>query len=187
MFFFKILRQSFISKHKETVEIFYFQSKRTELKVKQMLNLAVTNSKISVWILYRIYFFCFCFSEFSGPNLEVRVIRVYVIHEYLRHCYLFRFLTGCCSLYIYLYMYIYICICLVRLTWIVFVMGGRWPYSWCLVAGHCWRSRDELISDVPLWTPTYGRQKQDEQLEHTFSSYVRIRDVAWRPARGDER
>ena len=23
--------------------------------------------------------------------------------------------------------------CLVRLTWIVFVMGSRWPYSWCLV------------------------------------------------------
>ena len=23
--------------------------------------------------------------------------------------------------------------CLVRLIWIVFVMGGRWPYSWCLV------------------------------------------------------
>ena len=23
--------------------------------------------------------------------------------------------------------------CLVRLTWIVFVMGGRWPYSWCYV------------------------------------------------------
>ena len=23
--------------------------------------------------------------------------------------------------------------CLVRLTWIVFVMGRRWPYSWCLV------------------------------------------------------
>ena len=21
--------------------------------------------------------------------------------------------------------------CLVRLTWIVFVMGSRWPYSWC--------------------------------------------------------
>ena len=38
--------------------------------------------------------------------------------------------------------------------------------------GHCWRSRDELISDVLLWTPTYG------QLEHTYSSSVRIRDVA---------
>ena len=26
-------------------------------------------------------------------------------------------------------------------------------------AGHCWRRRDELISDVLLWTPTYGRTK----------------------------
>ena len=40
-------------------------------------------------------------------------------------------------------------------------------------AGHCWRSRDELISDLLLWT---------HQLEHTYSSYARIRDVA----RGDE-
>ena len=26
-------------------------------------------------------------------------------------------------------------------------------------AGHCWRSRDELISDVLLWTPTNDRAK----------------------------
>ena len=26
-------------------------------------------------------------------------------------------------------------------------------------AGHCWRCRDELISDVLPWTPTYGRAK----------------------------
>ena len=26
-------------------------------------------------------------------------------------------------------------------------------------AGHCWRSRDKLISHVLLWTPTYGRAK----------------------------
>ena len=26
-------------------------------------------------------------------------------------------------------------------------------------AGHCWGSRDELISDVLLWTHTYGRAK----------------------------
>ena len=26
-------------------------------------------------------------------------------------------------------------------------------------AGHCWRSRDELIMDVLLWTPTHGRVK----------------------------
>ena len=26
-------------------------------------------------------------------------------------------------------------------------------------AGHCWRSRDEFISDILLWTPTHGRAK----------------------------
>ena len=46
-------------------------------------------------------------------------------------------------------------------------------------AGRCCRSRDELICDVLLWTPTYGRAKSmTTQHEHTFSSYVRIRDVA---------
>ena len=34
--------------------------------------------------------------------------------------------------------------CLVRLTWIVFVMGGRWPYSWCFV-GCC---RQDLFNTV---------------------------------------
>ena len=27
--------------------------------------------------------------------------------------------------------------CLALLTWIVFVLGGRWPYSWCLVGCCC--------------------------------------------------
>ena len=26
-------------------------------------------------------------------------------------------------------------------------------------AGHCWRSRDELLSDVLQWTPSHGRAK----------------------------
>ena len=26
-------------------------------------------------------------------------------------------------------------------------------------AGHCWKSRDKIISDVLLWTPTYGQTK----------------------------
>ena len=30
---------------------------------------------------------------------------------------------------------------------------------WTRHAGHCWRSKDELISDVLLWTLTYGRVK----------------------------
>ena len=30
---------------------------------------------------------------------------------------------------------------------------------WTRHAGHCWRSKDELISDVLLWTPAYGQEK----------------------------
>ena len=68
-------------------------------------------------------------------------------------------------IYIYIYIYIYITLFLL-------------DYYLIVSAGHCWRSRDELISDVLLWTPHMARQKQDDQLEHTYSSYVRIRDVA---------
>ena len=45
-------------------------------------------------------------------------------------------------------------------------------------AGLCWRSRDVLISGVILWTPHIWPGKNIQQLEHTYSSYVRIRDVA---------
>ena len=45
-------------------------------------------------------------------------------------------------------------------------------------AGHCWRSRDELIREMYSCGPPHmAVQKQDDQHEHTFSSYVRIRDV----------
>ena len=33
------------------------------------------------------------------------------------------------------------------------------PYHENYHAGHCWRSRDELIRDVLLWIPTHGRAK----------------------------
>ena len=39
--------------------------------------------------------------------------------------------------------------CLVRLTWIVFVIGGRWPYSWCLVG--CCRQDLLRIARSILW------------------------------------
>ena len=39
-------------------------------------------------------------------------------------------------------------------------------------AGHCWRSKDELISDVLLWTPSMDEQRQDDQLEPTYNSSV---------------
>ena len=41
--------------------------------------------------------------------------------------------------------------CLVRLTWIVFVIGGRWPYSWCLV-GCC---RQDLFKIALFHIYTY--------------------------------
>ena len=44
-------------------------------------------------------------------------------------------------------------------------------------AGHCWRSKDELISDVLLWTPHMAKQKQDDRPELSYSSYVRTQDV----------
>ena len=34
-------------------------------------------------------------------------------------------------------------------------------------AGHCWESREELISDVLLWTPSHGRAKVGRQA-HTY-------------------
>ena len=50
-------------------------------------------------------------------------------------------------------------------------------------AGHCWRSRDELISDVLLWTLHIAEQKRGDQLEPTNSSSVRTRRVALRTCR----
>ena len=37
--------------------------------------------------------------------------------------------------------------CLVRLTWIVFVMGGRWPYSWCFV-GCCFQDLFNIARSI---------------------------------------
>ena len=34
-------------------------------------------------------------------------------------------------------------------------------------AGHCWRSKDEIVSDVLLWTPAYGQSKAG-QAARTF-------------------
>ena len=48
---------------------------------------------------------------------------------------------------------------------------------------HCWRSKDELISDVLLWTPHMAVQKQDDQLELTYSNYVRTQDVTLKTCR----
>ena len=45
---------------------------------------------------------------------------------------------------------------------------------------HCRRSKDELISDVLLWTPSHGRTKVGWPI---YNSSVPIQDVAWKTSR----
>ena len=44
--------------------------------------------------------------------------------------------------------------CLARLTWIVFVIGGRWPYSWCLV-GCCRQDLFKIARSILIYIYIY--------------------------------
>ena len=44
--------------------------------------------------------------------------------------------------------------------------------------GHCWRSKDELISDVLLWTPTYGQVKAGRPARTYIQQLCEDTDVA---------
>ena len=46
--------------------------------------------------------------------------------------------------------------CLVHLTWIVFVIGGRWPYSWCLVRC-CHQDFEFQVFHLLDWLPYHGQ------------------------------
>ena len=46
-------------------------------------------------------------------------------------------------------------------------------------ARQCWRSRDELISNVLLWTPTYGREKAG-RLAQTYTQQL-CEDTGYNP------
>ena len=49
---------------------------------------------------------------------------------------------------------------------------------WTRHAGHCWRSKDELISDVLLWTPTYGQAKAGRPARAYIQQLFEDTDVA---------
>ena len=59
---------------------------------------------------------------------------------------------------------------------------------WTRHAGHCWRSRDMLISDVLLWTPSHGRAKAGRPAE-TYIQDVALRTCQkrWTIGRSGER
>ena len=46
--------------------------------------------------------------------------------------------------------------------------------------GHCWRSKDKLVSNIFLWTPTYGHTSIDQPAKTYLSSLCRH----WIPSRG---
>ena len=58
--------------------------------------------------------------------------------------------------------------CLVRLTWIVFMMGGRWPYSWCFV-GFC---HQDLFNIEPIYTFWVIKGKENKQIIFLYISVV---------------
>ena len=72
--------------------------------------------------------------------------------------------------------------CLVRLTCIVFVMGGRWPYSWCLV-GCCCQDLFNIACNVLVWLPSsfFSSRLVSVQVVHPYSSIDTT--AAWKKLR----
>ena len=61
--------------------------------------------------------------------------------------------------------------CLVRLTWIVFVMGGKWPYSWCLM-GCCHQDLFNITRSILVELPSsfFSSHLVIVQVVHLYSS-----------------
>ena len=72
--------------------------------------------------------------------------------------------------------------CLVRLTWIVFVMGGKWPYSWCLV-GCCRQDLFNIAVNILGKLPSsfFCSRLFSAQVVHPYSSIDTT--AAWKKLR----
>ena len=72
--------------------------------------------------------------------------------------------------------------CLVRLTWIVFVMGGRWPYSCCFV-GCCLQDLFNVAGSILVLLPSsfFSSRFVSVQVVHPYSSIDTT--VAWKRQR----
>ena len=74
--------------------------------------------------------------------------------------------------------------CLVRLTWIVFVMGGRWPYSWCFVG--CYRQDlFNIACSILVLLPSifFSSRSVCVQVVHPYSSIDTT--AAWKKLKSD--
>ena len=74
--------------------------------------------------------------------------------------------------------------CLVRLTWIVFVIGGRWPYSWCLV-GCCRQDLFKIASSILVQLPSsfFSSRFVRVHVVHPYSSIDAT--AAWKKSKID--
>ena len=72
--------------------------------------------------------------------------------------------------------------CLFRLTWIVFVIGGRWPYSWCLV-GCCRQDLFKIAQSILMQLPSsfFSSRFVSVQVVHPHSSIDTT--AAWKKLR----
>ena len=61
--------------------------------------------------------------------------------------------------------------CLICLTWIVFMMGGRWPYSWCLV-GCCRQDLFNIGRSILVQLPSsfFSSRLVSVQVVHPYSN-----------------
>ena len=61
--------------------------------------------------------------------------------------------------------------CLARLTWIVFVIGGRYPYSWCPV-GCCRQDLFKIARSILVWLPSsfFSSRFVSVHVVHPYSS-----------------
>ena len=71
--------------------------------------------------------------------------------------------------------------CLVCLTWIIFVMGGRWPYSWCFV-GCCHQDLFNIAHNILVELPSsFSSHFVSVQVVHPYSSIDTT--AAWKKLR----
>ena len=72
--------------------------------------------------------------------------------------------------------------CLVRLTWIVFVIGGRWPYSLCLV-GCCRQDLFKIARSILVQLPSsfFSSRFVRVHVVHPYSSIDAT--AAWKKLR----
>ena len=61
--------------------------------------------------------------------------------------------------------------CHVRLTWLIFVMGGRWPYSWCLVGCYL-QDLFNITRSILVYLPSsfFSSRFVSVQVVHPYSS-----------------